>query len=251
MTADAALARAFTPTGKLRASINLGNPILANRHPTTGLPFGVSIDLAHEFAQRLGVDIELAVFDGAAKSVDAITQQQADIGFFAVDPLRAAGIHFTAPYVLIEGSYLVRQSSPLHTNAQVDAPGCRVAVGKGSAYDLFLTRTLKQAAVVREAGAEAALAAFHSQQIEVLAGIRQMLETEAAQDASLRLLPGNFMLIQQAMGCPRSFPALATQHLSQFVATMISNGFVGDALKRHGIQGASVAPIPPPASAGN
>ena len=237
------LANTFAPTGLLRAAINLGNPILANRHPDTGLPFGVSVDLAHELARRLGVGLELVVFDGAAKSVEAITQQQADLGFFAVDPLRAAGIYFTAPYVLIEGSYLVRKSSALQSNAEVDVPGNKVAVGKGSAYDLFLTRTLKAASIVREEGAEAALAAFRQQQLNVLAGIRQMLQAEAAKDSELRLLPGNFMLIQQAMGCPKSFPAQAAAYLSQFVADMISSGFVGDALARHQIQGASVAPL--------
>lgn len=102
-----AIQQAFAPTGHLRASINLGNPILANRDPSTGEPFGVSIDLARAFAKRLGVGIELVVFDAAGKSVEAVRGEQADIGFFAIDPLRGEGISFTAPYVLIEGSYLV------------------------------------------------------------------------------------------------------------------------------------------------
>ncbi len=99
LTSD--ILRAFTPTGKLRASINLGNPILANKNAATGLPFGVSIDLANNFAKRLGVDIELVVFDAAGTSVEAGKAEQADIGLFAIDPLRGEGISFTAPYVLI------------------------------------------------------------------------------------------------------------------------------------------------------
>jgi len=130
---------AFTPTGKLRASINLGNPILANRG-ADGQPVGVSIDLAREFGKWLAVEVELVVFDSAGQSVEAVTSEQADIGFFAVDPVRGAGISFTAPYVLIEGAYLVREDSPLQDNAEVDRHETRVTVGKGSAYDLYLTR---------------------------------------------------------------------------------------------------------------
>ncbi|MDI9653894.1 transporter substrate-binding domain-containing protein, partial [Burkholderia cenocepacia] len=144
-----AVASAFTPTGKLRASINLGNPILANRDPATGEPFGVSIDLARAFAERLSADLELVVFDAAGKSVQALTDERADFGFFAVDPLRGETVAFTAPYVLIEGFYLVPDASPIRTNADVDQPHNRVAVGNGSAYDLFLTRELKAARIVR------------------------------------------------------------------------------------------------------
>ena len=123
---------AFTPTGVLRASINLGNPILAKRDGA-GQPAGVSVDLAREFARELDAELELVVFDAAGKSVDAVTNKQADIGFFAIDPVRGAGIAFTAPYVLIEGAYLVAQDSPLQSNDEVDRPGTRVACGKGSA----------------------------------------------------------------------------------------------------------------------
>ncbi|MDP1159688.1 transporter substrate-binding domain-containing protein, partial [Klebsiella variicola] len=75
--------------------------------------------------------------------------EQADIGFFAIDPARGEGLRFTAPYVLIEGSYLVPAASALRDNADVDRAGTRVGVGAGSAYDLYLTRELKAAAVER------------------------------------------------------------------------------------------------------
>jgi polar amino acid transport system substrate-binding protein len=134
-TAPADIINAFAPTGCLRASINL-----ANADPATGAPGGVSVDLVNALAQRLGAPIKLVVFDTAGKSVQAVTDEQADIGFFAIDPLRGAGIAFTAPYVLIEGSYLVRDASPVRANEDVDRAGRTVVVGKGSAYDLFLTR---------------------------------------------------------------------------------------------------------------
>ncbi|MDP9930605.1 transporter substrate-binding domain-containing protein [Variovorax paradoxus] len=237
-----ALVSTFAPGGTLRASINLGNPILANKDAATGEPVGVSIDLAREFARRLGVGIELVVFEKAAASVDAVRNEKADIGFFAIDPARSEGLRFTAPYVLIEGSYLVREASQLTDNAQVDLAGHRISVGAGSAYDLFLTREIRQAEIVRLQGAAAALAALRSGQVEVAAGIRQMLEGEAQREPGVRVLPGRFMVIQQAMGTPASRGAEAQALLAAFVEEMKASGFVADALERHGIEGAIVAP---------
>lgn len=237
-----ALVSAFAPGGTLRASINLGNPILANKDAATGEPVGVSVDLAREFARRLGVGVELVVFEKAAASVDAVKNEKADIGFFAIDPARSEGLLFTAPYVLIEGSYLVRESSEFTDNAQVDAKGHRISVGAGSAYDLFLTREIKQADILRLQGAAAALAALRSGEVEVAAGIRQLLEAEAQREPGVRVLPGRFMVIQQAMGTPASRGAEAQALLADFVEEMKASGFVADALERHRIEGAIVAP---------
>ena len=242
MTPTPDLLRAFAPTGTLRASINLGNPILANRNPQTGEPFGVSIDLARALAQRLGVAMEMVVFDNANKSVEAVRGEQADIGFFAIDPLRGEGIAFTAPYVLIEGSYMVPQASPLHANEDVDRAGHRVTVGKGSAYDLFLSRTLTQAEIVRAPTSPAVVEVFVAQQLEVAAGVKQQLEADLQRFPGHRLLPGRFMVIQQAMGMPKSRGDQAAAWLKQFVEDMKASGQVADALRRHGIEGASVAP---------
>lgn len=233
---------AFAPTGTLRASINVGNPILANTLAGGGEPVGVSIDLAREFARRLGGGPELVVFERAADSVDAVKDQRADIGFFAIDPARSEGLLFTAPYVLIEGSYLVAESSTLTDNAQVDSAGHRISVGSGSAYDLFLTREIGKAEIVRFRGAAPALAAVRAGDVDVAAGIRQLLEGEAQRAPGLRVLPGPFMVIQQAIGIPAGRGAEAQALLAAFVEEMKVSGFVGDALTRHHIEGALVAP---------
>jgi polar amino acid transport system substrate-binding protein len=232
----------FAPTGTLRASINLGNPILANKEASTGEPVGVSIDLARAFAERLGVPVELVVFEKAAASVDAVRGEQADIGFFAIDPARSEGLRFTAPYVLIEGSYLVPAASPLRRNEEVDSDARRIAVGAGSAYDLFLTREIKRAQIVRVQGAKGVMESLQAGQVEVAAGIRQVLEAEAQRTPGLRLLPGRFMVIQQAMGTPASRGEQAAAALAAFVEEMKASGFVTEALARHRVQGASVAP---------
>ena len=242
MTLTPDLIDAFAPTGVLRASINLGNPILASRDPASGEPEGVSIDLARAFGARLGVPVELVVFDAAGKSVDAVVNDQADIGFFAIDPVRGAAINFTAPYVLIEGAYLVRAESPVTHNEQVDAAGVRVVVGKGSAYDLYLTRELKQAQIVRAPTSPTVVDVFLEQAADVAAGVKQQLEADARTRSGLRLLPGRFMIIQQAMGTPKAKGEAAARALHGFLEDMKRSGFVAEALRRHRIEGASVAP---------
>lgn len=239
----------FAPTGKIRTAINLGNPILANREPATGQLFGVSIDLASEFASRLGMHAEWVPFDAAGKAVQAMQAAMVDIGFFAIDPARSQGIRFTAPYVQIEGAYLVRDDSPLQHNADVDRPGTRVAVGAGSAYDLFLTRELRNAQLIRAATSPAVVDTFIEQQLDVAAGVKQQLQADAQRVAGTRLLPGRFMVIHQAMGLPASRSAMALDYLTLFIEEMKASGLISQALARHGIKGAVVAPPGDPAPA--
>ena len=239
---SAAVTRALAPGGRLRAAINLGNPVLAHRDAATGEAGGVSVDLANALGRELDLEVELILFEKAVLSVDAVRGEQADVGFFAVDPARSDGLRFTAPYVLIEGSYLVPRGSALRDNAEVDRPENHVAVGQGSAYDLFLSRELQAAQVERVANAPAVLQALKAGRVEVAAGIRQLLDGWASEDPSLRLLPGRFMVIEQAMGLPAGRGGAAAQALAEFVERMKSSGFVAEALARHGIEGAAVAP---------
>jgi polar amino acid transport system substrate-binding protein len=242
MSVPADVVARFTPTGQLRASINLGNPILAGRDAASGQAIGVSVDLARAFAQRLGAGLELVVFDTAIRSVQALADEQADIGFFAIDPLRGESIAFSAAYVLIEGCYLVRERSPIRTNEEVDRAGHTVVVGKGSAYDLFLTRELKAASIARAPTSQAVVDTFIESNADVAAGVKQQLQSDARRVGGLRLLDGRFMVIQQAMGTPKARGAAAAACLAAFVEDMKASGFVAAALQRHRIEGASVAP---------
>ena len=239
---DSAVRAALAPTGRLRASINLGNPILVNADPATGRARGVSVDLAHALAARLDMPLETIEFTAAAKSVDAVAAEAADVGFFAIDPARGAAIAFTDAYVLIEGAYLVRADSPLQANEEVDRAGTRIVVGQGSAYDLYLTREIEAARFVRVPTGPAIVETLAAGGADVAGGIRQALADVARERPGLRLLPGRFMVIRQAMGLPRSRGEAAAVALSAFVEEMKACGFVADALARHGIAGASVAP---------
>lgn len=236
------IAKAIAPTGTLRAVINLGNPILAKKDNATGQPVGVSVDLAQALAQKFNLPLTLIAVESAAKSVDTVTQGQADVGFFAIDPVRGKGIAYTPPYVWIEGSYLVKQDSPLVDNAQVDQAKHRVVVGKGSAYDLYLTRALKEAQLVRAPTSPQVVSFFLEGTYDVAAGVKQQLEADAQKTKGLRLLPGRFMVIEQAMGQPNTISPQAKQALADFVIEMKSTGFVRQSLSKHHIEGAAIAP---------
>jgi polar amino acid transport system substrate-binding protein len=230
----------LAPTGTLRAAINLGNPVLVQTDAATGEIRGVTIDLARELGRRLNVPVEQVRFDTAGKVFDALKSGVWDIAFLAIEPVRAAEIAFTSPYVIIEGAYMVPKDSQLRTNADVDRDGVRIAVGKGAAYDLYLTRTLKHAQIVRAASSQAAIDMFIKDRLEVAAGVKQPLVAYARQNPGVRVMEGRFMAIEQAMGTPQGRPAGA-QFLHSFVEEMKASGFVADALKRSNQPDAVVA----------
>ena len=235
----------LAPAGKLRAAINFGNPILATKDPRSGETRGVSVDLAGELARRLGVPLELVTFPAAGKVVEALGTNAWDVAFLAIDPERAREMDYTAAYVIIEGAYLVPKGSSIDTNSNVDRDGVRVVVGAGSAYDLYLTRELKHARIVRAPSSPAVVDTMMAQTLDVAAGVKQQLEADAKRVGGVRLLEGRFMVINQAMAIPKG-RAAGARYLTRFVEEMKASGFVAEALRRHGIEGAVVAPLSTP-----
>lgn len=229
------IAKELAPGGTLRAGINLGNPVLAQGTPAD--PRGVTVDLARELSKRIGAPLQMIAFDAAGKTFEALKAGKLDLIFLAIEPVRANEIEFTPPYVIIEGVYLVRQDSPLKAAADADRAGVRIGVNKNSAYDLFLTRTLKNAELVR---GESGLELFEQQNLEAAAGIRQPLTAYVKAHPGVRLVDGRFMEIRQAMGVPKGRVA-AAGYLRSFIEEMKRNGFVADALRQSN-QDATVAP---------
>ncbi|HEY3013549.1 MAG TPA: transporter substrate-binding domain-containing protein [Nocardioides sp.] len=227
----------LAPTGTLRASINLGNAVLAQGTPEA--PSGVTVDLARELATRLGVEVELVCFDAARKSFEAMVTGRADICFLAVDPAREAEVAFTAPYVVIEGVYVVPRDSGLTTNDDVDREGIRIGVKRGSAYDLFLTRELRHATVVR---GDEGVDVFRAQGLEAGAGIRQPMTAFVRANPDYRVIEGRFMEIRQAMGTTKDRAPETVAFLRAFVEEQKANGFVAESLLRAGQPDATVAP---------
>ena len=229
----------LAPTGKLRAAINLGNMVLAQKDPATGQPKGITPDLARELGRRLAVPVELVPFDAAGKVFEAVKTGALDVMFLAIEPVRANEIAFTAPYVLIEGVYMVPKDSKIASVADVDHDGIRIGVSRNSAYDLYLTRTLKHATLVR---GDDGIALFVKDKLDAAGGVKQPLVAYAKTNPNVRILDGRFMEIRQAMGTPKGRGETGARYLGAFIEEMKASGFVADALKRSNQPDAAVAP---------
>lgn len=238
---SSAVIKEMAPSGKLRAAINFGNPLLATRNPSGGEPTGVSVDLALELGKRLGVPVELVTFTAAGLAVQAAKNARVDIAFVAVDPARGADIGQTAPYLIIEGAYLVKEASPIRVNADVDRVGTRIVVGQASAYDLYLGREIKAATLVRAPTSPLVTDMMVKENYEAAAGVKQQLQQDAKRYPGLRLLEGRFMTIDQAMGLPKGREA-GLAYLKAFVEDMKASGFVAQAIAANKVDGATVAP---------
>ncbi len=221
MAAD--VATSLAPQGWLRVAINYGNAVLAQRNAATGKLSGVSVDIAEELGRRLALPLVLLPFDAAGKVSAALRTMYGDVAFLAGDPERARDIAFTAAYVVINGTYVVRKDSTLNTPEQVDRDGVRIAVSGKSIYDLFLTRALKHAKIVRAGSPPEEPRLFQSERLEVCAGVQTAMQQLLATDPSLRMVAEPFMQINQAMGTPVGRTAGAA-YLKAFVESIKANG---------------------------
>jgi polar amino acid transport system substrate-binding protein len=240
---DPTTLKSFAPSGTLRVAINLGNPVLASEDTATKQLSGISVDIANEIGKRINLPVQLIPFKSAGATVDGIKNGELDMVFVAIDPVRGADISYTPAYIQIEGAYMVKASSPLKSNVEVDVAGTEIVVGKGSAYDLYLTREIKNATLLRAASSQAVIDDFMSGKGNVAAGVKQQLESDAKRYEGLRMLPGRFMVINQSIGIPKARPDFekTTAYLSQVMAQLKQSGFVANSMQRHHIQGAKVA----------
>ena len=234
----------LAPTGKLRVGINYGNPILVQKDQATGKPRGLIVDLSLELSRRLGVPVEFIFYEAAGKMTDALKTGAWDVAFLAIDPKRANEISFTAPHIEIEGMYLVPAGSGIRTIDDVDREGVRIAVGDKSAYELYLSRNLKHASLVKAGTFEDTIDIFLKNKLEVLAGVKQPVIEAAAKIPGSRVLEGRFMVIHQAAGVPKGRDA-GLRYLSEFIEEAKASGMVANSLKKSGITGVSVAPPAP------
>ena len=236
---SSSLVAELAPTGKLRVGINYGNPVLATRDPNSGEVRGVAVDLARELGRRIELPIAIVSFESAGKMFDAIKSGAWDVAFLAVDPGRASEIDFTAPYVEIEGTNLAPAGASFHVVEDVDREGVRVGVSAKSAYDLFLTRSLKHAQIVRAASPEGAFELILSAKVDVLAGVRQTLVMHSAKLPGSQVFADRFMAIGQAMGVVKG-RGDAVKYLREFVEEMKTSGFVAGALENAGVRGVTI-----------
>jgi polar amino acid transport system substrate-binding protein len=231
----------LAPTGRLRVSINLGNSVLAQTDAATGAPKGISVALARHLGEDLNVPVDLVAFTAAGAVFEAIVRKELDIVFLAIDPLRAEEIEFTPPYALIEGTFVVKEASQFNSLADIDRPGVCITVARNSAYDLFLTRALKAATLIRPTTGEQALNMFMTEGHEAAAGVKQPILTFMTSHSGLRLIDPSFMEIRQAMGTPKG-RAVGAAYLRSFIERAKTSGFVADYLRNNGQDDVVVAP---------
>ena len=238
---SAAVLSDLAPIGQMRVGINYGNPVLATKDPGCGALRGVAVDLAHELGKRVNLPVEVVAFDSAGKMFDAVKDGAWDMAFLAIDPGRANQIDFTAPYIEIEGTYLVPPGSPVPAIEDVDRKGVRIGISSGSAYDLFLTRSIQHAELIRAPDPNGAFELILSGKVDVLAGVRQHLVANAKKLAGSRVLDGKFMAIQQALGIVKG-RAAGARYLREFIEDVKASGLVAEAIERAGVGAVSVAP---------
>jgi len=225
------------PHRALRVGINFGNALLAVRDSVTKASSGIAIDLAHELGRRLGTAIDIVGYTSANLMADAVHAEEWDVAFLATDPARSGDIAFTSPYLEIEATYLVPEESPARAVSDVDREGMRVAVSERSAYDLFLSRTIERAQLVRASSVDASVDLFFAQRLEALAGLKPLLAKVADTHPGTRVLRGRFTEIRQTIGVPHG---RSMADLEAFVCEARSTGLVAAAVERHGVRGVVV-----------
>jgi len=231
----------LAPTGKLRAAINYGNQVLATRNAQTGELRGVSVDLSRELGRRLGVPVELVAYDTVARLFAGAKTGAWDVAFLALDPARAGDVAFSAPYMEVEVTYLVPERSGVRAASQVDRAGLRVAVQEKNAADLFLSRELRQATLMRASDEAGAFALLKTGSAEALAGNRERLLLAIDATPGFRIVEGRFTAIPHALGVPAGRDAAAT-YVRRFVEEVKASGYVRRALDAAGTRGVVVAP---------
>ena len=238
---DRQIVAELAPRGVLRAGINMSNFLLVTGKTASGDPQGVAPDMAAEIARRLGVPVAYVPFERPSKLADAAGTDTWDIGLIGAEPQRAEKIAFTPAYCEIEATYLVPGDSRISSVAEVDRPGVRITVRRGAAYDLWLERNIKQATVLRSDSADGPFDQFVSEKLEAYAALKPALLKDREKLPGSKILPGNFMTVQQAIGTEKKNAAGAA-YLRDFVAEAKKSGLVAQLIEKHRVQGLSVAP---------
>jgi polar amino acid transport system substrate-binding protein len=238
---DRQIAAELAPTGVLRAAINMGNFLLVTGKTASGDPQGVAPDMAAEIASRLGVPVRYVPFERPSTLADAAGTNTWDIGLIGAEPQRAAKITFSDAYCEIEATYLVQPGSPYQTVAEVDRTGARISVRRGAAYCLWLERNIKNATVMSFEAADAPLNQFVAEKLDALAGLRPGLLDDVKKVPGGKILPGNFMTVQQAIGTAKP-NAAGAKFLQEFVTDAKKSGLVASLIEKHHVAGLSVAP---------
>jgi polar amino acid transport system substrate-binding protein len=237
------LAKDLAPTGTLRATYIATNPVQAFIDPATKEVRGPAAEITRELAKRASVPFTIKGANGVQGVIDSVKNGEADIGFVAFDPVRAAQVDFSQNYSLAQNTYLVPQNSPIRSVADADKAGIRIGVGARDAGDYFLTRTLKNAELKRNEGGnlDAAIKQMAAGEIDAYAGNRMRLHGTAQKNPGYRLVSDNFYGVEQAIIVPKG-NAARLAIVETFIDEARASGLIAGAISRAGLVGVDVAP---------
>ena len=236
-----ALAGELAPGGKLRIGLNYQNFLLVLGDSADGSPTGIAPDLGRELGRRAGLPVEFVRFDSAGKLAEAVRKPAWDVAFLGAEPQRANEIAFSAAYLEIPVTFLVPPGSPIRAIEDVDREGVRIAVAEKSAYDLYLTRTIRKARLMRVPGIPDSYDLFVNEKLEALSGLKPRLVSDAQRLPGSRVLEGQVTAVQQSVGTPRGRNE-AARYLSEFVEDIKASGLVARTIEKHAVRGVTVAP---------
>ena len=231
----------LAPAGKLRVGLNYGNFLLVLKDNPDGSPRGIAPDLGRELGKRLGVPVEFVKFAQAGQLADGVRDGKCEVGFLGAEPQRANEIAFTKAYLEIPVTFLVPAGSKIRSIADVDHEGVRISVSARSAYDLYLSRTLKHAKLERTEGIDASYELFVKNKLDVLAGLKPRLVSDAEKLPGSRVLDGQVTGVQQAVGVSKRHES-AAKFTREFVDEIKRSGLVAKTIEKHGVKGVTVAP---------
>jgi polar amino acid transport system substrate-binding protein len=231
----------LAPSGRIRVGLNYQNFLLVLKDAPDGSPAGIASDMGRELGRRAGLPVDFVRFEKAGLLADAVSDDAWDVAFLGAEPQRADKIAFSAAYLEIPVTFLVPPGSPIRDIAEVDREGVRIAVAEKSAYDLFLTRSMKHAKLLRVPGIPESYQLFAGEKLEALSGLKPQLVADAERMPGSRVLEGQATAVQQAAGVPRA-RSHAAAWLKALIEDLKASGFVERTIRKHGVRGVTVAP---------
>lgn len=227
--------------GRLRVGIGLGTPALAMKNPATGEVRGPALELGRALATRIGVEFVSVEYPRPGAVIDGARTNAWDVAFLVIDPKRAEEADFSHPYMLSDFTYLVPAGSSIRNVADADQPGVRIAVPRGDASDLHLTRLLKRAELVRTETLAAAVELVRTGGAQARAAPRAILLAESAKFPGSRVLDDGFAVISYAALVPKGQPGRLS-YVNEFIEEAKASGLVKRTIDGAGLRGVQVAP---------
>jgi len=225
------------PKGELRVALIMSNQVLVTRS-LDGKLAGVSVDLANAFGAELGIPVRLVPYENIVRYNQSIGKDEWDVGFAPRDLSRTAQLAFSDTFMEVDDSYVARPGSMLSTPDEVDRTGIKVAGTQGSATDGFLSRTLKNAQIVRLTGGLLSPRDVLSfGRADVYADYTDIAYRVQAEVPGATVLVAPFNVVRLSIAVPKS-NAAALPIVNAFINDAKRNGLIADAIKRAGLRGA-------------